>query len=85
MIDLLPRRLVVGTLLAAAVVIVVGMAYVFTSRTPGTGVQVIVLGIGGIVGAVVLLRVPAHWLPAMALAFFAVVPTPITRRASPSG
>lgn len=36
------------------------------------------LGIGGIVGAVVLLRVPAHWLPAMALAFFAVVPTPIT-------
>lgn len=34
MIDLLPRRLVVGTLLAAAVVIVVGMAYVFTSRTP---------------------------------------------------
>ncbi|MHC2185616.1 O-antigen ligase [Rathayibacter agropyri] len=78
MIDLLPRRLVVVSLLAVAVVIVAGMGYVFTSRAPSAGVQVVALGIGGIIGAFVLLRVPVHWLPAMALAFFAVVPTPLT-------
>ncbi|PPH98137.1 O-antigen ligase family protein [Rathayibacter rathayi] len=78
MIDLLPRRLVVGTLFTVAVIIVAGMGYIFTTRPPGTGAQVIALGVAGIVGAFVLLRVPAHWLPAMALAFFAIVPTPLT-------
>ncbi|PPH36373.1 hypothetical protein C5C53_09965 [Rathayibacter sp. AY1E3] len=78
MIDILPRRLLVGALFSVALVIVLGMGYIFSTREPATGLLVIAAGVGGIVGAYVLLRVPAHWLPAMALAFFALVPTPLT-------
>lgn len=81
MIDLLPRRLVVAGVFSGATVVVAGLLYVMTTRSMTGSASLVVLAAGGIVGAVVVLRVPAHWLPALALALFAIIPSPLT----PSG
>ena len=66
-IDLLPRRLVVAGVFSFATIVVAGLLYVMTTRSMTGSASLVVLAAGGIVGAVVVLRVPAHWLPALAL------------------